>query len=112
MGNIICCECGNQDEFYRVASGWDDWTEKQFIDGEETVVNYEDREYGDGGIDHYGDNICDKCKSEDVEYFPLYRDLVHYIHKHRMKNGEWSIDEIPENERDENYLAEEIAKLV
>jgi hypothetical protein len=111
MTKLICPSCGNIEEFSRVAYGTARYSEVHVLDGDFETLDYFDYEEHNNDIDDYDDVKCETCHQIARE-FEYEKEWVEFRVKHTKLNGEWSIEELPEEEQKSEIRLEYIAEQI
>lgn len=111
---LLCMNCGQREKFFK--SYWRDVTfdvvdivdkEGAFLDNESYEQATDIMAENEGNAEYY----CKDCDSELVEELEE-EDYIDTIWKHTDKEGDWHIDELPEEKRSLKVLQEHLLKKI
>lgn len=108
---MICLDCGNTKEFHQEHYFQIQSSETAFIDGEsEDITEWDNYEENDRETSQMDPIQCSSCDSENIESELTEQDIAEIKWEHTKKDGTWSEEELPEDERDERILEEHAIK--
>jgi hypothetical protein len=110
----LCKHCWERKDFQRTVIGEVSFSEIEYINGKGGEVT-ECGEYEEH--DRYntdaGNPECSNCGSDtDIEIFETNAELLNFIWLHKTKDNKYSPDILPEEERDKEYLMNEVAENI
>lgn len=97
----ICMDCGNEDRFFKEATGSKTVYGRIEYNGREEEIDNEIEDEGDIEWDNEEEVQCGECESSNVEDGLTVNELERLKWKHTDREGEWSEIELDEKERDE-----------
>lgn len=109
---FVCAKCGNRKTFIGTIERTYTFEETDRIDQYGNYVESIERDEIEDSYDAttYKNIYCDVCKSDEVLMFDKPNRLTEFLYEHTKKDGSWSWDELPEEERDFKILEDSFLK--